>query len=104
MVARTVLAAFLIAALGGCGILGRLCRPAVVVQRVEIPVPTRGVPPAELMACRFKINVPQFVPASHPQASSALTPEGERELRAMTHRLKSCDEAWEAWATAGDGR
>jgi hypothetical protein len=52
-----------------------------VVKTVTVkePVLVRVVAPAELLE-PIKAVLPEFVPPSDPQASSALRPEGERNL------------------------
>lgn len=71
----------------------------VEAQRVEVPVPVRREPPAELVAPYRPDSVPAFVEPSDPSASSALTPEGERQMRALLNDLMARDEAWRRWAT-----
>lgn len=55
------------------------------------------VPPAELLA-PLTPPLPTVVPPQDPAASSALTAEGERLLRALLAELLTRIAAWEAWA------
>lgn len=71
----------------------------VVVQEVKVPVPVKAEPPAELLAAVSPL-LPIFVMPSDPQASSALTVEGERALRGLIEELLQRLAAWKAWATA----
>jgi hypothetical protein len=70
-----------------------------VVETVEVKVPTlvQRVPPAELLA-PLAPPLPVFVAPESPDASSALTAEGERLLRALIEDLLTRIEAWKAWA------
>lgn len=84
----------------GCG---KKVPPTIVreVQTIElkVPVPTRVPAPAELMT-PVKPPLPVFVSPADPQASSALTADGERLMRAMIEELLGRIAAWQAWATA----
>jgi hypothetical protein len=60
----------------------------VVTQEVKIPVPVKAQPPAELLT-PILAPLPVFVPPTHPEASSALTAEGERLLRALLEDVLS---------------
>lgn len=66
---------------------------------VKVPVSVKAIPPPELLAS-IRPQLPIFVAPSDPQASSALTPEGERLLRAVIEELLAIRDAWIAWATA----
>lgn len=73
--------------------------PVRIVQPVEVrvPVPVTRRPPAELLE-PLSVELPEFVAPAAPAASSALTPEGERRLRALLVLLRARVQAWEAWA------
>lgn len=73
--------------------------PVRIVQPVEVrvPVPVVRRPPPELLE-PLRAELPEFVPPAAPAASSALTPEGERRLRALLVLLRARVRAWEAWA------
>lgn len=74
--------------------------PMRILQPVEVqvPVPIVRRPPPELLE-PLRAELPEFVSPAAPAASSALTPEGERRLRALLVLLKARVKAWEAWAT-----
>lgn len=71
--------------------------PQVVIRReivrVEVPVPVRPEIPPEL-AGGLVMQRPEFVAPQHPQASSALTAEGEVALKLLLLELKTRDEQW----------
>lgn len=94
---------FLIAAglLVGCAVQPEPV-PAVQTVYVDKPVAVRREPPADLVELRRNLGpLPQFVAPTDEAATSALTPEGERRLRALLDRLATGLEAWEAWAGEG---
>lgn len=64
---------------------------------VRVPVPVKAEPPAELLA-PLRVPLPVFVAPSHQAASSALTAEGERLLRALIEELLATIDAWKQWA------
>ena len=64
----------------------------------SVPVPVRAEAPAELMAPYTPTVLPVFVAPADPQASSALTAEGEKALRDLIDDLVTRDQAWRAWA------
>jgi hypothetical protein len=64
-----------------------------VTVEVKVPTPTVIQPPAELLA-PFSMPLPVFVSPSDPAASSALTVEQERALRAWVEERAS---RWEAF-------
>ena len=74
--------------------------PEIVVKTVEIkvPVPVRVEAPAELLAPYRPTKLPVFVQPAAPAASSALTADGEKALRAIIEDLTARDAAWRAWA------
>ena len=87
--------------LTGCGRKAppQVLPPIRIVETVEVkvPVPVRVPPPAELLAL-VRPPLPAFVIPTDPGASSALTVEGERLLRALIEDLLTRIAAWEAWA------
>lgn len=70
---------------------------------VEVPVATHETPPEELLAPLATESLPVFVAPDDPDASSALTAEGERDLKRLIANLLTRVKAWEAWGTT-DGR
>lgn len=77
--------------------------PVVETVYVDRPVPVKRQPPDDLMQLREHVGpAPQFVAPGDPDATSALTPEGERRLRALVEQLLTGLEAWEAWAADDD--
>ena len=74
--------------------------PEVVVRTVtvEVPVQVRVEAPAELLAPYRPAMLPVFVQPGDPKASSALTADGEKALRAIIEDLTARDAAWRAWA------
>jgi len=97
MVRGTVL--ILAVLLSGCCTTQTPPVPTVQTVYVDRPIPVKQKPPAELMELRNNIGpLPVFVHPGDPGASSALTPDGERRLRALIERLLSGLEAWEALA------
>lgn len=89
---------------GGCG-AKKIPPPIIerVVETVEVktPVLVQRVPPPELLA-RLQSPLPMFVPATDPQASSCLTPEGERLLRALIQDRLTRILGWETWAATSE--
>lgn len=65
---------------------------------VKVPVAVRSAPPPELTA-PLDSPPPVFVAPADPQATSALTPAGERRLKQLLHELLTRARAWAAWAT-----
>jgi hypothetical protein len=99
ILAAVILLGLCLLALVGCGAK----KPPTIVkvietQRIEVPVPVERRPPAELLA-HAQPALPVFVAPSDPAASSALTDEGERLLRALIEELLARIAAWQAWAT-----
>lgn len=93
--------ALAITLMGGCA--GKLPPETIIVkvpeiQVVEVPVPVKVEPPAELLE-PLGVVLPEFIQPTDPEASSALTPEGERLLRILLEQLLTRIEAWEAWAS-----
>jgi hypothetical protein len=89
----------LVLLIGGCA---KKVPPQIVrvVEPVEVrvPVPVHKEPPPELLA-QLMPPLPTFVAPSAPDASSALTVEGERILRGLIEELLQRIAAWKAWAT-----
>lgn len=86
-----------------CGCAAKTVPPTVVTIRepveVKVPVAVRRVPPQELLVAA-KPPLPVFVAPTDPEASSALTAEGERLFRALVEEMLGRIAAWEAWAQA----
>ena len=102
MAVRTVLMLLAAMALAGCAGAPPQAVPVVETVYVDRPVPVKRQPPAELMALRGQLGpLPVFVDPGDPAATSALTPDGERRLRALLEQLVTGLEAWEAWAAEG---
>lgn len=68
------------------------------VITVPVPVETRPAPPPELLTAEPPPPDLRFVAPAHPAASSALTPQGETQLRAWVERMRRKLRAWEQWA------
>jgi len=92
MVKGTVL--ILVVLLSGCA------TPRVVVetQEVFVPVPYRVTPPPALLVPYSPREMPEFVGTEDKEASSCLTPLGERKLREMIIDLRLRDDLWRTWA------
>lgn len=97
MAPRSVLIAVLL--LAGCE-SAPVAPPVVRTETVtvEVPVAVARTPPAELVQPYQPRRLPEFVPPDDAQASSALTPEGERRLLRLLSDLLARDEAWRVWA------
>lgn len=95
--------ALLASFVSGCGKKPPVLAPQTieVVRTVTVdrPVPFRVQAPPELLQ-PLKVPIPVFVAPSDPQASSALTVENERLLRALIESLLGQIRAWQVWATA----
>ena len=81
------------------------CESAPVVRvpvEVQIPVPVREAAPVELSA-PITAPVPTFVPRTHPEASSCLTPQGEKAFMRFTGSLMNRLSAWQVWDKGGVG-
>jgi hypothetical protein len=68
-----------------------------VPVEVKVPVLVRVLPPPELLAPARPV-APHWVPPTDPAASSCLTPEGERQLKAIVADEVMRRKALEAWA------
>ena len=66
--------------------------------RVEVPVQVKVEAPAELLTPYRPDRLPVFVQPTDPQASSALTADGEKALRAIIEDMAAREAAWRAWA------
>lgn len=86
-------------ALQGCPLRCPEIRPITLREPVEVHVPVlvKAKPPVELTTPTVSED-PTFVAPTDPEATSGLTAEGERRLRAYVVELKSRLRAWEAWA------
>lgn len=67
---------------------------------LDVPVPTRREPPAELLEPFRPEALPEFLPPQDARVTSGVTKEGERALMLLIHDLRSALEAWRAWATS----
>lgn len=89
--------------LAGCGAKAVPPQIVRVVDTVEVKVPilVQRTPPAALLT-PLQPPLPVFVDPANPEASSALTAEGERLLRGLIEDLLGRIEAWRAWAQTTD--
>lgn len=83
--------------LAGC-VTGEPPRTITLTEtvEVEIPVPVARKPPDALLV-PVAVEVPVFVSPDDPQASSALTQEGEKRLQDLILSLKGYMDASRAW-------
>lgn len=92
-------------AVAACGKKAPIVQPPTVVEiitpgpEVKVPVPVLLEAPSELLA-PFTTRPPVFVAPTDPLASSALTVEEERALRAAWFERVTRVAAWEAWYRA----
>ena len=70
----------------------------VETQEVMVPVPYRVVPPDVLLNPYHPRDLPEFVEPENEEASSCLTPLGEKQLREMIIDLRLRDDLWRTWA------
>lgn len=102
---RNLIVAFAVCVLvAGCG--AKTVPPPQIIREVQtvevkVPVQVQRTPPAELLA-PLQPPLPVFVEPSNPEASSALTAEGERLLRGMIEELLTRITAWKTWAETTD--
>jgi hypothetical protein len=77
---------------------GCTCQPETITKTitVEKPIQIRDEPPPEL-AAPLALQAPTFVSPSDAGATSALTPQGERELKELLDALLGRVEQWEAY-------
>lgn len=94
--AVAILACLLVAGCGAKQLPPQIVRVVETVE-VKVPVPVQRTPPAELLL-PLKPPLPVFVSPESPDASSALTAEGERLLRGLIEELLTRIEAWQTWA------
>lgn len=76
------------------------CAGTPEIVTVKVPVPVKAAAPPELTAPRTQ-SPPMFVAPAGLAATSCLTPEGERVLKAFLLELHIRLQAWEAWGAAG---
>lgn len=76
----------------GCG-----TKLVPVVTEVQVPIEIKAAPPTELFV-PIQTIVPMFIEPTDTTASSALSVEDERLLRALINDLITRIQAWEAWA------
>ena len=90
MVRGALIAALLLA---GCG-------TKTEYIRVNVPVPTRVEPPAELIAPVEKpaIDGPVFVTPDDSRAVLGITEPGRQVIVDVVNELTARDRAWRAWA------
>lgn len=104
MAAWRLSAGLIVLALCGCASSQEtITEPGLTITEpgpgLNVPVPTRREPPAELLG-GITPDLPQFVAPSDPRATSALSKEGETLLMLLIHDLKTRIDAWKAWATS----
>lgn len=75
--------------------------PEIRTIEVKVPVPVKATPPPELLA-PVTPPLPTFISPFDPDATSALTAEGERLLRGLIEELLGKLRAWQAWAESKD--
>ncbi len=90
---KTIAAILLAVTLSGCAAHSK----PNVVTTIEVPVPTKVMPPPELTG-PITSTLPTFIDPRSPLASSALDQMNERTLRALINDLINRIIAWEAWA------
>lgn len=67
-------------------------------REVRVPVYTHAAPPTELLAPLEIANAQVFISPTDPQATSALTLDGERAIKHLLLQLLTRIRAWETWA------
>lgn len=91
----------------GCGSKAKpVTLPPVTITKVEVvekAVPTlvHREPPAALLE-PLRPKLPVFVSPADPRATSALTPEGERDFLALIEFFFGRDTAWRVWSALKD--
>lgn len=82
-----------------CGKKAPVVQPPPEIRTVTVEVPTivKAIPPPELLA-PIKPPLPTFISPFDPDATSALTADGERILRALIEEILQRLKAWEVWA------
>ncbi len=81
----------------GCGLLPQP-RPEPV--EIKVPVPVRVLPPAGTYARPAPGTLPVWTAPGDAAATSCLTPEGERLLKALLAQQEAQRQELEAWATS----
>lgn len=66
---------------------------------VKVPIPVHRDAPAELMTDITPGDDLKFIAPGDPEASSALSKDGERALRRLVRELNARLSAWKSWAT-----
>ena len=94
MVKKYILAVVTLALLAGCD---KYDFSRTSTLEVKVPVATRGKPPAELTAPVAAV-LPNFIAPSDKDATSALSPKGEADLRILIGTLLARIDAWNDWA------
>lgn len=93
---------FAIVLLAGSMLVGCTSKPARVVIRepieVRVPVAVKPAPPHELLEPLQHAALPEFIAPCEESASSALSPDGERNLKHLLLRLETRLKEWKAWA------
>ena len=82
--------------------IGCAVKPPVIkyeVVEVKVPIQVKAQAPAELMV-DLNIIPPVFIEPSNPKASSALSPEGEKNLKRLLIDYHDRELAWRTWAGA----
>jgi len=91
---RVALLLVVVLSLSGCA------RPEPIVRyravEVKVPVQVRPEPPEVLRSLPL-LEVPSFISPSDPAASSALSREGEQQLKRLLLQLRNRERAWRAW-------
>lgn len=95
MVRKYILAVTAALFLSGCE--GGFSRTSLL--DVKIPIATKRTPPPELME-PVAVKPPVFVSVLDKQATSALTADGEADLRILIATLLARLDAWQDWAEA----
>lgn len=83
-------------------VLASACTREVIVYQpveIEVPVPVRAVPPAELSRPYRPEPLPRFISPQDPAAKAALSSEDLNHLKTVLRTLATRDAAWRAWAT-----
>lgn len=102
MASRRLSALIFAAALAACAGKEVIPEPELTITApapgLDVPVPTKREPPAELLEPFRPETLPEFLPPQDPRVTSGVTKEGERALMLLIHDLHSALEAWRAWA------
>lgn len=68
-------------------------------QTIEVLVPVRADPPADLATAPVFKQLPRFITPSDPAAKAALSETDLNLLKTLLRTLVTRDEAWRAWAS-----